>query len=89
MQNKKNGSEFSSGNRSGGTGAEPPKKYPPHKRALASLAAERVVGMLRPLSAADLWLLADEICQRDEDLCRRMAYALGKRICDSNGDEPR
>ena len=84
--NLRNGFEFSSGTASGGTGAEPPRKYPKHKRLLAALVAEKTVDRLALLSPSDLWLLADEICKLDEPLCRRMAYALGRRVCDSGGD---
>jgi hypothetical protein len=81
--NKRNGFDLSSGSRSGGTGATPPQKFPKHKRLLAALVAEKTVDRLGLLSPGDLWLLADEIFKQDQDLCRRMAYALGRRVCDS------
>jgi hypothetical protein len=84
-----NGTRFTSGSGSGGAGAEPPMTFPKHKRLLAALVAEKVVDRLGLLSPSELWLMADEICKLDEELCRRMAYALGKRVCDSEGDEPR
>jgi len=86
--NERNGSEFSSGTRSGGSGATPPKKYPMHKRLLAALVAEKTVDRLGLLTPGDLWLLSDEIYKLDQDLCRRMAYALGRRVCDAC-DPPR
>ena len=73
----------------GGHDNLPPTDVPKHKRLLAALVAEKTVDRLALLTIADLWVLADEIHKLDEDLCRRMAWALGKRVCDSSGDEPR
>jgi hypothetical protein len=61
---------------------------PKHKRLLAAVAAEKTIERLAPLSDGDLWLLADEIFKQDQTLCRRMAYALGRRVSE-RCDPPR